>query len=62
MGHHRPEMLRKAYSVANKRRIDDPAFKLRLYGGAALIASNGIDPIDAAIQLHALKPKLGVFS
>lgn len=49
------EVLRKAYSTANKLRRQNFLFKMELCGPAALIPANGIDPIRAAIDRHSLK-------
>jgi hypothetical protein len=47
--------LRKAYLEA-KKRSRGLLFKITLCGVAATIPSNRVDPIEAAIELHALKP------
>jgi hypothetical protein len=49
------DVLRNAYSQANRRRRTFP-FNFELYGPDATIPANGIDPIEAAIERHALKP------
>jgi hypothetical protein len=48
--------LRRAYLDA-KKRSKGVLFKLVLCGPAATIPSNRIDPIEAAIERHAIKPK-----
>ncbi len=53
-GYFRPAALRKAYSEA-KKRSRGLLFQLVLCGPAATIPANRIDPIEAAIELHALK-------
>jgi hypothetical protein len=51
----RVEALRKAYSEAKKRRRQKFLFEMELCGPAAIIPANGIDRIQAAIDLHSLK-------
>jgi len=53
-GRYKPDRLRRAYSQANKLRMESSEFQLIL-SGEALIPAKGIDPVDAAIQEHALK-------
>jgi hypothetical protein len=49
------EGLRKAYSKAKQLLDQDFRFRLYLCGGGSLIPSKRIDPIKAAIELHALQ-------
>jgi len=49
------EALRKAYSVAKKLRRQNFLFEMELCGPEAIIPANGIDRIQAAIDLHSLK-------
>jgi hypothetical protein len=55
-GHYRsnPEALRKAYTIA-KRRRRDIRFEMFLCGSQAVIAGKPADRIQAAIRLHALE-------
>jgi hypothetical protein len=55
-GRYKSDRLRSAYSQANKLRKENVEFLLILSGGESLIPARGIDPIDAAIQRHALRP------
>jgi hypothetical protein len=52
---YKPDRLRKAYLQAKKLQKDQFEFQLILSGGEWLIPASGIDPIDAAIERHALK-------
>jgi len=54
-GRYPSEALRRAYVTANKMRRQRLHFQLQLCGAAASIPANRIDPIEAAIDLHALK-------
>lgn len=54
-GRYRGDALRKAYTNANNLRRRVLLFELELCGAAASIPANRIDPIEAAIELHALK-------
>jgi hypothetical protein len=47
--------LRKAYSEAKKLRRQNFLFEMEICGPAAIIPANGIDRIQAAIDLHSLK-------
>jgi hypothetical protein len=49
------DALRKAYSEAKKLRRENLLFAMQLSGPAAIIPAEGIDPIQAAIDLHSLK-------
>jgi len=51
----RVEALRKAYAKAKKLRQQNVLFEMELCGPASLIPANGIDCIQAAIDLHSLK-------
>jgi hypothetical protein len=51
----RVEALRKAYSGAKKLRRQKFLFEMELCGPAAIIPANGIDRIQAAIDLHSLR-------
>jgi hypothetical protein len=50
-----PANMCKIYSMTKKRLKKDLLFILEVCGPEATIPSNGIDPIEAAIKLHALK-------
>jgi hypothetical protein len=51
----KPEGLRKAYAKAQELRRQDFRFALHLCGPEALIPAKRIDPIQAAIERHALR-------
>ena len=53
-GHYSGDNLRKAYARAKKRR-QDPMFELELCGTDAMIRTNGMNGIEAAIKRHALR-------
>ena len=54
-GRYKPDRLRNAFLQANSLRKRNAEFLLILSGGEWLIPARGIDPIEAAIQRHALK-------
>jgi hypothetical protein len=54
-GRYKAGRLRLAYWDANKLRTKNVEFLFILSGGEWLIPAKGIDPIDAAIQRHALR-------
>jgi hypothetical protein len=51
----KPNSLRKAYAKAKKLRLQNFMFELHLCGPEALMRAKRIDPIQAAIDRHALR-------